>query len=42
MLAGAFIGFGAAFSCIAMVGADQSFGPARVLVSWADCSWEMR
>jgi formate/nitrite transporter len=30
-LAGAFIGFGAAFSCIAMAGADPSFGPARVL-----------
>jgi formate/nitrite transporter len=31
MLAGAFIGFGAAFSCIAMAGADPTFGPARVL-----------
>jgi len=31
MLAGAFIGFGAAFSCVAMAGADPAFGPARVL-----------
>ncbi len=31
MLAGAFIGFGAAFWCIAMVGADPGFGPQRVL-----------
>ena len=31
MLAGAFIGFGAAFSCVAMAGADPTFGPARVL-----------
>jgi formate/nitrite transporter len=31
MLAGAFIGFGAAFWCIAMAGADPGFGPVRVL-----------
>jgi formate/nitrite transporter len=31
MLAGAFIGFGAAFWCIAMAGTDPGFGPARVL-----------
>jgi len=31
MLAGAFIGFGAAFWCMAMVGADPGFGPQRVL-----------
>jgi formate/nitrite transporter len=31
MLAGAFIGFGAAFWCIAMAGADPGFGPHRVL-----------
>ena len=31
LLAGAFIGFGAAFWCIAMAGADPGFGPARVL-----------
>lgn len=31
MLAGAFIGFGAAFWCAAMVGADPTFGPHRVL-----------
>jgi formate/nitrite transporter len=31
ILAGAFIGFGAAFWCIAMIGADPGFGPARVL-----------
>ncbi|WP_245875329.1 formate/nitrite transporter family protein [Tabrizicola aquatica] len=31
LLAGAFIGFGAAFWCIAMVGADPGFGPHRVL-----------
>ena len=31
MLAGAFIGFGAAFWCIAMAGADPGFGPQRVL-----------
>lgn len=31
MLAGAFIGFGAAFWCVAMVGADPGFGPQRVL-----------
>ena len=33
MLAGAFIGFGAAFWCMAMVGADPDpgFGPQRVL-----------
>ncbi len=30
-LAGAFIGFGAAFWCVAMAGADPGFGPARVL-----------
>lgn len=31
ILAGAFIGFGAAFWCIAMAGADPGFGPQRVL-----------
>ena len=31
MLAGAFIGFGAAFWCAAMVGAEPGFGPERVL-----------
>ena len=31
MLAGAFIGFGAAFWCVAMAGADPGFGPQRVL-----------
>lgn len=31
LLAGAFIGFGAAFWCIAMAGSDPGFGPARVL-----------
>lgn len=31
ILAGAFIGFGAAFWCMAMVGADPGFGPQRVL-----------
>lgn len=31
MLAGAFIGFGAAFWCVAMTGADAGFGPQRVL-----------
>lgn len=31
MLAGAFIGFGSAFWCMAMVGADPGFGPQRVL-----------
>jgi formate/nitrite transporter len=31
ILAGAFIGFGAAFWCVAMAGADPGFGPARVL-----------
>jgi formate/nitrite transporter len=31
MLAGAFIGFGAAFWCLAMAGADPGFGPHRVL-----------
>ena len=31
MLAGAFIGFGAAFWCVAMAGADPGFGPHRVL-----------
>jgi formate/nitrite transporter len=31
LLAGAFIGFGAAFWCVAMAGADPGFGPARVL-----------
>lgn len=31
LLAGAFIGFGAAFWCIAMAGADPGFGPHRVL-----------
>jgi formate/nitrite transporter len=31
LLAGAFIGFGAAFWCIAMAGTDPGFGPARVL-----------
>lgn len=31
MLAGSFIGFGAAFWCIAMTGADPGFGPHRVL-----------
>jgi formate/nitrite transporter len=30
-LAGAFIGFGAAFWCVAMAGADPGFGPGRVL-----------
>jgi formate/nitrite transporter len=31
LLAGAFIGFGAAFWCVAMAGVDPGFGPARVL-----------
>ncbi len=31
LLAGAFIGFGSAFWCMAMVGADPGFGPQRVL-----------
>ena len=31
VLAGAFIGFGAAFWCMAMAGADPGFGPQRVL-----------
>lgn len=31
MLAGAFIGFGAAFWCMAMAGVDMSYGPNRVL-----------
>jgi formate/nitrite transporter len=31
ILAGAFIGFGAAFWCMAMAGADPAFGPHRVL-----------
>jgi formate/nitrite transporter len=31
LLAGAFIGFGAAFWCMAMAGADLSYGPNRVL-----------
>ncbi|MFM7442484.1 MAG: formate/nitrite transporter family protein, partial [Tabrizicola sp.] len=31
MLAGAFIGFGSAFWCMAMAGADPGFGPQRVL-----------
>ena len=31
MLAGSFIGFGTAFWCIAMAGADPGFGPQRVL-----------
>ena len=31
ILAGAFIGFGSAFWCIAMAGIDPGFGPARVL-----------
>ena len=31
MLAGAFIGFGAAFWCLAMAGADPTYGPHRVL-----------
>lgn len=31
VLAGAFIGFGAAFWCIAMAGAEPGFGPHRVL-----------
>jgi formate/nitrite transporter len=31
MLAGAFIGFGSAFWCMTMVGADPGFGPQRVL-----------
>ena len=31
LLAGAFIGFGAAFWCMAMAGADPGFGPQRVL-----------
>ena len=31
LLAGCFIGFGAAFWCIAMAGADPGFGPQRVL-----------
>jgi formate/nitrite transporter len=31
MLAGAFIGFGSAFWCMAMAGADPTFGPQRVL-----------
>ena len=31
LLAGAFIGFGAAFWCLAMAGADPGFGPQRVL-----------
>ncbi len=31
LLAGAFIGFGSAFWCMAMAGADPGFGPQRVL-----------
>jgi formate/nitrite transporter len=31
VLAGAFIGFGAAFWCVAMTGADPGYGPQRVL-----------
>ena len=31
MLAGAFIGFGSAFWCMAMAGADLGFGPQRVI-----------
>jgi formate/nitrite transporter len=31
LLAGAFIGFGAAFWCVAMAGQDPAFGPAKVL-----------
>lgn len=31
LLAGSFIGFGAAFWCMAMVGVDPGFGPQRVL-----------
>ncbi len=31
LLAGAFIGFGSAFWCVAMAGVDPGFGPARVL-----------
>ena len=31
LLAGAFIGFGAAFWCMAMAGTDMSYGPNRVL-----------
>ncbi len=31
LLAGAFIGFGSAFWCMAMAGADPTFGPQRVL-----------
>lgn len=31
MLAGAFIGFGSAFWCMAMAGADPTYGPQRVL-----------
>ncbi|HMS96722.1 MAG TPA: formate/nitrite transporter family protein [Tabrizicola sp.] len=31
LLAGAFIGFGAAFWCVAMAGTDPGFGPQRVL-----------
>lgn len=31
LLAGAFIGFGAAFWCMAMAGSDPAFGPQRVL-----------
>ena len=31
LLAGAFIGFGAVFWCVAMAGADPGFGPHRVL-----------
>jgi formate/nitrite transporter len=31
LLAGAFIGFGSAFWCMAMAGADLAFGPQRVL-----------
>lgn len=31
LLAGAFIGFGAAFWCVAMAGVDPAYGPARVL-----------
>ena len=33
MLAGAFIGFGSAFWCMAMAGADPGFGPQRVIGS---------
>jgi len=37
MLAGAFIGFGAAFWCVAMAGAEPGFGPQRVLGGAAFC-----